>query len=162
MSWKDKSNLSRVFNVFKRSKDKVYKEDINALKELETAINDYSKRIAKDNLIYSKLLAIYLIQNSYYLGSAKEAIKALQKELKEPIDYHLQRLTIDLNNLELTAFLKEKDLNPNLWFEKFRELNKEQEESVTEKIKNLWTYETVEKSFYSSANDLLKDLENYT
>jgi len=39
--------------------------------------------------------------------------------------------------------------------------SKEQKE-VTEKILSSWTKEQVEKSFYNSANDLLKEIENYS
>ena len=36
------------------------------------------------------------------------------------------------------------------------------EKEVLKKMDNAWTKEQVEKSFYNSANDLLKEIENYT
>jgi hypothetical protein len=51
MSWNDKRHITRIFNAFKRNKERIYKEDIEALKSLDELINDNSKSITTGNLI---------------------------------------------------------------------------------------------------------------
>ena len=70
-------------------------------------------------------------------------------------------LTKELNNLSLLNYCTEKGVNfDEVLFDKSK-ATKEQKEFI-EKIKKNWTKEQVEKSFYNSANDLLKEIENYT
>ena len=161
MSWSNKKHIARIFNAFKRNKDRIYKEDIDALKSLDELINENSKAITTGNLVFAKLLCLYLRQNAYYYKGVKPAIKALQRDLKQPLEFNLTLLTKELNNIELTSFLKDKDVDCDKWYTK-KNLKKEDEQEVINKILNEWTLEIVEKAFYNSANDLLKDIENYT
>ena len=142
MSWQSKKHIARIFNAFKRNKDRIYKEDIEALKELDEIVNQSSKQLAKDNLIYAKLLCVFLRQNIHYYKDVKLALKQLQFQLKTPLDTQIEMLTIDLNMVDLQ--------------------NQETDEQLLNKLLNSWTREQVEKSFYNSANDLLKEIENYT
>lgn len=43
MSWITENAMKRVFNAFKRSKDKIYKEDIEALKVLNEELLNNQK-----------------------------------------------------------------------------------------------------------------------
>lgn len=161
MSWELKRNVTRIFNVFKRNKDRIYKEDIDALKALDEYINTESKSITTGNLIFAKLFALYLRQNINYYGDIRTAIKALQKELKQPLNYQLEFLTKDLNHNEFINYLKSEGLQfENVIIDKSPINGKEKE--VLTKLKTEWSFEVVEKSFYNSANDILKEVENYT
>jgi len=160
MSWNDKRHITRIFNAFKRNKDKIYKEDIDALKSLNEIIEDSSKTMTAGNLIYAKLLCLYLRQNAYEHKGVKNAVKYLQRELQSPLDHNLGLLTKELNNIELTLYLETKGVNCEKWYTK-KHLKQEDEQDVINKIKNEWTFKLVEKAFYSTANDLLKDLNNY-
>jgi hypothetical protein len=142
MSWTSKKHIARIFNAFKRNKERIYKEDIEALKELDEIVNQSSRQLAKDNLIYAKLLCVFLRQNIHYYKDVKLALKQLQFQLKTPLDTQIEMLTIDLNMVDLQ--------------------NQETDEQLLNKLLNSWTREQVEKSFYNSANDLLKEIENYT
>jgi hypothetical protein len=142
MSWTSKKHIARIFNAFKRNKDRIYKEDIEALKELDEIVNQSSKQLAKDNLIYAKLLCVFLRQNIHYYKDVKMALKQLQFQLKTPLDTQIEMLTIDLNMVDLQ--------------------NQETDQQLLNKLLNSWTRDKVEKSFYNSANDLLKEIENYT
>jgi hypothetical protein len=142
MSWTSKKHIARIFNAFKRNKERIYKEDIDALKELDEIVNQSSKQLAKDNLIYAKLLCVFLRQNIHYYKDVKLALKQLQFQLKTPLDTQIEMLTIDLNMVDLQ--------------------NQETDQQLLNKLLNSWTREQVEKSFYNSANDLLKEIENYT
>ena len=142
MSWENKRHVTKIFNAFKRNKERIYKEDIEALKNLDEFINESSKQLTKDNLLYAKLLCVFLRQNIHYYKDIKFAIKELKFQLNIPLDRQIELLTYDLNLINLQ---KETD-----------------EKEVLKKMDNAWTKEQVEKSFYNSANDILKEIENYT
>jgi hypothetical protein len=142
MSWQNKKHISRIFNAFKRNKERIYKEDIEALKSLDELISKESEQTTKDNLIYAKLLCVFLRQNIHYYKDVKFAIKELKFQLNIPLDKQIELLTYDLNLIELQKL--------------------ESAEQVFEKMDNAWSKEQVEKSFYNSANDLLKEIENYS
>ena len=142
MSWTTKKHITKIFNAFKRNKERIYKEDIEALKELDEIVNQSSNQLTKDNLIYAKLLCVFLRQNIHYYKDVKLALKQLQFQLKTPLDTQIEMLTIDLNMVDLQ--------------------NQETDKQLLNKLLNSWNKEQVEKSFYNSANDLLKEIENYT
>jgi len=142
MSWEQKRYVTKIFNAFKRNKERIYKEDIEALKNLDEFINESSKNLTKDNLIYAKLLCVFLRQNVHHYKDIKFAIKELKFQLNIPLDRQIELLTYDLNLISLQ--------------------NETDAKEVFKKMDNAWSKEQVEKSFYNSANDLLKEIENYT
>ncbi len=142
MSWELKRNVTKIFNAFKRNKERIYKEDIEALKNIDEFINESSKQLTKDNLIYAKLLCVFLRQNIHYYKDIKFAIKELKFQLNIPLDRQIELLTYDLNLISLQ--------------------NETDPKEVFKKMDNAWSKEQVEKSFYNSANDLLKEIENYS
>jgi cupin superfamily acireductone dioxygenase involved in methionine salvage len=142
MSWQNKKHITRIYNAFKRNKERIYKEDIEALKNLDEFINESSKNLTKDNLIYAKLLCVFLRQNIHYYKDIKFAIKELKFQLNIPLDRQIELLTYDLNLITLQ--------------------NETDAKEVFKKMDNAWSKEQVEKSFYNSANDLLKEIENYS
>jgi hypothetical protein len=142
MSWENKRYITKIYNAFKRNKERIYKEDIEALKSLDELISKESEQTTKDNLIYAKLLCVFLRQNVHYYKDIKFAIKELKFQLNIPLDRQIELLTYDLNLIELQKL--------------------ESAEQVFEKMDNAWSKEQVEKSFYNSANDLLKEIENYS
>jgi cupin superfamily acireductone dioxygenase involved in methionine salvage len=142
MSWEHKRYVTKIFNAFKRNKERIYKEDIEALKNLDEFINESSKNLTKDNLIYAKLLCVFLRQNIHYYKDIKFAIKELKFQLNIPLDRQIELLTYDLNLITLQ--------------------NENDAKEVFKKMDNPWSKEQVEKSFYNSANDLLKEIENYS
>ncbi len=142
MSWELKRNVTKIFNAFKRNKERIYKEDIDALKNIDEFINESSKQLTKDNLLYAKLLCVFLRQNVHHYKDIKFAIKELKFQLNIPLDRQIELLTYDLNLINLQ--------------------NETDAKEVLKKMDNAWTKEQVEKSFYNSANDLLKEIENYS
>lgn len=142
MSWELKRNVTKIFNAFKRNKERIYKEDIDALKNIDEFINEYSKQLTKDNLLYAKILCVFLRQNVHHYKDIKFAIKELKFQLNIPLDRQIELLTYDLNLINLQ--------------------NETDAKEVLKKMDNAWTKEQVEKSFYNSANDLLKEIENYS
>jgi len=142
MSWENKRYITKIYNAFKRNKERIYKEDIEALKSLDELISKESEQTTKDNLIYAKLLCVFLRQNVHHYKDIKLAIKELKFQLNIPLDRQIELLTYDLNLINLQ--------------------NETDPKEVFKKMDNAWTKQQVEKSFYNSANDLLKEIENYS
>lgn len=170
MSWQTQNALKRVFNVYKRFKDqngKLWDNDIEALKTINTALENDSKQYVNDNLLYAKLLVYVLDRNVHQNGDIKASIKIVADILKEPLDYYLQMFQSNLNQKGIDNYLKILGFNlEHLDQSKQKqELNdkilKENKKEIIEKLKANWTYENVSKSFHNTANDFLKDVDNY-
>lgn len=164
MSWKTENYMKRIYNVFKRSKSQIYPQDIDAFKSVLNELKQHEKSCVVDNILFAKLLTVHLTQNLEYYGSIGVAIKETSKLLSEPLNYHLQILARDLNNKELCNYFESIGLKD--WKSKTdKEVNdkiiEDKSSEIYEKIKKNWTFEQVETSLYSSANDFLKDVNNY-
>ena len=160
MSWKTENSLKRIFNVFKRSKDKIYKEDIEALKYLNTELEIKLKTYVNDNLLYAKLLCYILNQKLHESNNIKTAIKLSNDIIKEPLDYHIKLLAKNLNDIEKYNFLSSLGINFSNDYNDFKIL-KMHEQEILKKLEQEWTFKNVEDSFYNTANDFLRNEDNY-
>lgn len=162
MSWKIESALKRVFNAFKRSKEKIYKEDIEALKLLNDELISMQKTYVNDNLLYAKLLCLQMKQNVSFYTSMPIALKSLHNSLKMPLSHHVEYLRMELNIQDTNAYFESLGLKmDNTDYGSGLEILTENQKEATEKLSKFWNYEKVERSFYNSANDYLKDINNY-
>jgi len=162
MSWQLNNSLKRVFNAFKRNKKGIYSEDIEALKLINEAIENVNKEHVNDNLLYAKLLCVILKQNVGYYGDIQTAIKKISDDLKQPLNYHLQFLKIELNNVQIHDYLKSINVDTNFFSTKDNSgVIKANEKEIIEAINKSWDIESVEKSFYNTANTFLKETNNY-
>lgn len=164
MSWTQENALKRIFNVFKRSKDRVYKEDIEALKVLNDELNGSRQILIQDNLLFAKLLCYCLNQNLHDKGNIQSSIKCVGDILKEPLDYHVQMFQMNLNNQDINNYLESIGINTDMFdFSKNdnEKILNDNEKEIALKLKQFWNYEKVEKSFYNTANQFLKETENY-
>lgn len=168
MSWTEQNAFKRIYNVFKRNKNNIYSEDIEALKLLNTALENKNKEFVTKNLLYAKLLAIQLNQNLMYYGSIEEAIKKIKYDLSLPLNYNLIYLQKNLTNTELTNYFNSigvNTTNPHLLNETQKQNDKniilDKQKEILEKLKKNWDFELVEKSFVKTANELLKDVQYY-
>lgn len=161
MSWKSDLAIKRIFNSFKRLKNQIFSQDIDALKLLNETILESEKKYVNDNLLYAKLLCIALRYRTEYYSDIKTALKSIDSDLNIELNEQIKLLQISLNNIDKLNYLKSIgfDLdNENL--SKIEELNGNQKQFL-EKLKTNWTYESVHKSFMNSANDFLQDIKNY-
>jgi len=167
MSWASENAFKRVFNVFRRSKDKIYKEDIEALKLLNEELLNSQKKYVNDNILYVKLLVYILDRNVHRNGDIKASIKIVSGILKEPLDYHLQMFHTNLNQKGVDNYLETLGFNlDHLENNKEIKINndkilKENEKEIIKKLKINWTFDNVSKSVYNTANEFLKDIDNY-
>lgn len=168
MSWTEQNAFKRIYNVFKRNKNNIYSEDIEALKLLNTALENKNKQFVTQNLLFAKLLAIHLNQNLMYYGSIEEAIKKIKSDLSLSLNYNLIYLQKNLNNTELINYFKSigvNTTNPHLLSDE-QNLNdkniiSDNQKEIIEQLKKNWDFELVEKSFVKTANELLKDVNYY-
>lgn len=164
MSWSTDNAVKRIFNSFKRLKNQIFEQDIEALKLLNQELINSQKQYVNDNQLFAKLLSHTLRNELKHQGSMKIAIKSIDSILKVPISHHTEFLRMELNNKDFldyveslgieTDHLNHKENNNDLI------LNENQKE-VKDKLLNFWNYDKVEKSFYNSANEFLKDINNY-
>lgn len=168
MSWSEQNAFKRIYNVFKRNKNNIYSEDIEALKLLNTALENKNKEFVTQNLLYAKLLAIHLNQNLMYYGSIQEAIKKIKYDLSLSLNYNLIYLQKNLNNTELINYFKSIGVNtsnPHLLSDEQNKNDKniisDNQKEIIEQLKKNWDFELVEKSFVKTANELLKDVNYY-
>ena len=168
MSWSEQNAFKRIYNVFKRNKNNIYSEDIEALKLLNTTLENKNKQFVTQNLLYAKLLAIQLNQNLMYYGSIEEAIKKIKSDLSLSLNYNLIYLQKNLNNTELINYFNSLGVNtsnPNLLTDEQKHNDKniisENQKEIIEQLKKNWDFELVEKSFVKTANELLKDINYY-
>lgn len=164
MSWKEDNAIKRIYNVFKRSK--VYQEDINALKIISNSIDEQDKSIANDNLLFAKLLSIQLRQNLEHYGSMEVALKKIDDDLKRPLNYHSQILHTTFNHVEFDTYLKSIGINVNFVHSKSDAKNNDeiiikQQNEISKKFIKDWSFEQVEKSFYKTANEIIKNINYY-
>lgn len=160
MSWLSDNAVKRIFNAFKRSKDKIYKEDIEALKLLNDELINSQKQYVNDNILYAKLLSVILMQEVRYFNDMKMAIKNVNGIFLLPLENHIENLRNELNRNDFNLYIESIgiDLNSNKNEDKILENNQKE---IIEKLNKFWNYEKVEKSFYNTANDFLKDFNNY-
>ena len=168
MSWIEQNALKRVFNVYKRFKElkgKLWDNDIEALRTLSTAIENNSKHYVNDNKLFAKLLAIQLRQEVSYFQNVKEAIANVGRGLNNPLEYHIEMLRLELNNSDDMKYFKELGLDSERDTRETRakkiDILENNQKEIIDKVKNFHNYDRVEKSFYNTANDFLKDLDNY-
>jgi len=167
MSWQIENAKKRVFNVFKRNKDKIYNEDIEALKTINTELELKRDKYVNDNLLFAKLLVYVLDRNVHQNGDIKASIRIVADILKEPLDYHLQMFQINLNQKGIDRYLQ--SLGFNLEHlnhdKKVKEQNelilKDNQKEIIVKLKVNFTLENVKKSFYNTANQFLQETDNY-
>lgn len=160
MAWKETNAIRRIYNVFKRSKDKIYTEDIEALKLINEKIENETKISVNDNLLYAKLLCAYLRLYVLEYGNIKTAIRKANDEMQMPISGQIELLKIALNQKEIHSYLSGLGIKLNNINDQ-PEIISDNQKNIIEKLKSQWSFENVEKSFYNTANDLLKDVNNY-
>jgi len=167
MSWATENAFKRVFNVFKRSKDKIYKEDIEALKLLNEELLNSQKKYVNDNILYAKLLCFVMYKNIEHFKDIKKCIQHIQENVfNGSLQEHIEILKLNLNKNDFDEYLNTLGLSESIEFtdsEKESDLvilTKKQNE-VINKLKKFWSHEKVKKSFYNTANEFLKDVDNY-
>jgi len=161
MSWKTQNSLKRIFEAFKRNKDRIYSQDIESLKHLNSELENNSKQYAVDNILFTKLLCITLTDGLLHYKDINSAKNRIYKQLSEPMGYHVQMLKMYLEDIDQINFFESKGFDMSLSKDDQISKIKENEAEILKKLLEVWPLEKVEKSIYNTANDLIKNLDNY-
>lgn len=169
MSWKEENAIKRIFNLFNRLSNKLFKEDIEALKTINESLDFYKIRQISDNKIYAKVLIILIKERYFRFNDINSALQSIDKELGLSIEYQLEFLTANIRNNELCEYIKtlkidvsDSDLNNvDALTKKESELFDIHQKEIFAEIKNLWNSDHVSDCFYNSANQFLNDIKNY-
>jgi len=168
MSWTDQQALKKVVSVFKRSKARnvpIYDKDIEAIKTLNTSLENKSEASVNCNILYAKLLCFVLYRNVEHFGGIKGAIKHIQTDvLNFSLSEHIEMLRRHLNQKDFDEYLSTLGLSETFTGEDEESnlaiLTKNQNEVIT-KLNNFWNFDKVKKSFYNTANEFLQETDNY-
>lgn len=164
MSWTTDNAVKRIFNSFKRLKNQIFEQDIEALKLLNEELINSQKNYVNDNILFAKLLSHVLRNDLKHYGSMKMAVKSIDSILKTPLTHHTEFLRMELNNKDFLDYVESLGIDTNHLNHKENNndsiLNDNQKE-VQDKLLKFWNYDKVEKSFYNSANEFLQDINNY-
>jgi len=165
MSWLTENAVKRIFNAFKRSKDKIYKEDIDALKLLNDELVLSQKQYVNDNILYAKLLCCVLKNNLDNYGDMKTSISKCKDILNTPLSHHIEFLRCTLNNIDDREYISSLGIDLNNYTnnqdEEIQKILKDNQKEIVQKLSKFWNFEKVTKSFYNTANEFLKDIDNY-
>ena len=164
MSWIIDKSIKRIFNAFKRNKNNIWQEDIEALKLINLTLLEAQKTAVNNNLLFAKLLSIQIRQNLVYYGCIKMALKVVIDDIKKPLNYNLTILQKELNTFDYFNYLesigiKKDDTKSSVEINK--KIIEQNQSEMVEKILTNWNFETVETSFYRTANQIIKDIESY-
>jgi hypothetical protein len=169
MSWETDNAIKRVFNVFKRFKEqkgKLWDNDIEALKTINLELEYNTKKQSVDNVLFLKLLTIQMKLELDYFKDINFAKKNIAKALKLPLSHHLELLRLSLNEIEFDNYLKSINMSNDFYANKETEAKddiifNEKRNEIIENAKKLWVIEKIESSIYNTANEFIKDIENY-
>ena len=151
MSWITENAMKRVFNVFKRAKERktpIWDNDIESLKLLNDTLVEAEKRYVIDNILFLKLVYI------------KMAVRSLDSDLKTPLPDAIEMLRMSLNHTDRINYLKEIGIDFDSHANQ-DDILKANQKDFLKKLMTNWSFEKVENSLYNSTNDFLKDLNNY-
>lgn len=165
MSWKSDKAIARIVKTFQRVKNQIFSEDIEAIKTINETIALNEQKFVNDNILYAKLLCFIMYRNIDHFGSVKQSIKHIQANIfSYKLEEHIEMLRLHLNKNDFDEFLDTLGLSSEFTGEKSDsdlEILKNNEKEVIQKLSKFWNYKKVEKSFYNTANEFLKDTNNY-
>jgi len=161
MSWKNQNSLKRIFEAFKRNKASIYTSDIEALKHINSELENAIKSNAVDNILFTKLLCITLNKELLHSRDINSAKNRIYSQLSEPMGYHLQIFKQSLESVDKINFFKSKGFDMEFGSNDDLDKIKANEKDLINKLLLTWPLEKVEKSVYNTANDLIKNIDNY-
>jgi len=168
MSWHTDNAVKRIFNSFKRLKNQIFEQDIEALKLLNEELINNQKKYVNDNILFLKLLSIHLEVELNHFKDINFAKQNIHKGLNLPLSHHIELLKMKLNEVDLQNYFKsigviQKEVGQCTRLEDALNLEiiSKEQKGIIEQLDKAWTYDKIEKSMYNTANEFLKDINNY-
>lgn len=140
--------------------------DIIALNEVLKTIDAYQNKGVEENRVFAKVLCLY-IKDKYYNSNQdiNETLKFLSKELKEPLDFHIEILASRMNSTQLTNYINTLTIDvPDREFTDVEALAKREnkfwevhQKNILNEIMFYNSPEQIKARFYSTANEILNN-----
>jgi hypothetical protein len=170
MSWKVENAIKKVFGCFSRNKKTIYDNEIEALKIIVDEINNHNKALIHNNEIYAKLLSMHILSEDRKYKSIDFAITQINKDLKYSLSYHIGILSTHIISGEFVQYLQtlkieatEEEQSTIEGLEKLEQkFFKQHEKGILDKLKTAYSHKEIQNKCYLTANDFLKDVENYS
>lgn len=165
MSWKVEKAIARIVKAFQRNKNKIFQEDIDALKIVAENYTESKNETVNDNLLFAKLVSLCLTQNIIHYGSIELAVERLRSDLELSFNAHVDTLASTINNHNLLNYFNsiglkdwknEKELLEN------KTIIKEHQKQMIENIKDSYSTKKVRNKLGNTVNDLLKNIKYYS
>lgn len=160
MSWKSDKAIERLVKTFQRVKNQIFEQDVEAIKTINETIETNEKQYVTDNILFAKLLCHFLNLNLHHHGNMKIAIKEADNVFKMSLREHIEIITKNLNDQDVINFLKGLGADMES-FSNQPELLSKNEKEIIERLQTNWELTKVSKSFYNTANEFLRDTNNY-
>lgn len=170
MSYQDENSIKRIFNTFKRLSKNIFQQDVDALKHLKERLDFYKINQVNDNKVYAKMLCMLIKERYMRYKDINFALQTISKDLKgSSLDEHIELLTIKIRATEISTFLQSCKIDvPHDELEDYEALCKREEEwgkkfdkALLDKIIETWNTEFITDRFYTTANEMLQDVDNY-
>lgn len=170
MSYKDENAIKRIFNTFKRLNKNIFQQDIDALKQIKESLDFYKIRQVNDNKIYAKVLCLLIKERYMRLPDINMCIESVHRDIKlYSLGEQLEMLTIKLKTNHIASYLKECKIEVSSdEFNDVEALTKREiewhdkyEKKLFDEIIKTWNTEFVTDKFYTTANEILQDVDNY-
>jgi len=169
MRWKVENAIKKVYACFSRNKKTVYESEIDAFKIMVDEINNHNKALVHNNEVYAKLLAMHIKNEYRRYRDVNFTIKKINDDLKYSLGFHLSELSNCIISLEFVQYLQtleveatEEEQSTIEGLERLEDkFFKHHEKGIFDKIKTSYSKTEIENKFILTANDFLKDVENY-
>lgn len=160
------SALHHLYNKVKDDKNSTA-DQIESINAMVQYVNNTKKEQLNNNKLFSKLYIIYFGILTEHFKDLEFTQKEIQKDLSEPISYHLEFLRLKINNLDTINFLKSIELDATPHYLKSKEELKIEEEKLINNVDNLlkhsqrFSKESVTKSLNIQISEVINKFQHY-
>lgn len=92
------------------NENKCNKTDKIALNSILNFVNLSNEKVVEENLLFAKLYTLVLREFANNYQDVDFANKQLNKEIALPIDYQIEKLSMDLKAIQINQFFREKGI----------------------------------------------------
>ena len=88
--------------------------DAAALNRIIDDLNAAREENLQNHILFAKLYCVMLTKGSMHYGTMEESNKIINSDLKQPLEYHLSFLQIELQRQEIDQYFKSKGITDPL------------------------------------------------
>lgn len=169
MSWVTDKAVKRIFSTFKRLGKQIYKEDIDALKTINDALELQKKQNIDNNMLFAITLYLLIKERLRKGQSINTALYMIGHDLRSfDLVENINQLTAIINVNELQQFMKDKEVvipkGKDIYNDTDELLDlwhKQYDKEFLDKILESWTFDEVKKSFENTVNEIIQNYQQH-